>query len=160
MKELKLNEKIFLKTEGYPSENRIKKGPVAIIECIEDIPCNPCETICKFGAIKVGYPITNIPKLDEDKCTGCGRCIPICPGLAIFVLNYNFSEKECSLTIPYEFLPLPKEGEKVKCLDRNGKYICDGRILKVVLPERNNMTSIITFSFPKKYYNKVRSFKK
>ena len=159
MKELKIDEKVYLKKPGYPSEDRIKKGPVAIIECVEDIPCNPCEKICPFGAINVGSPITNLPKLDEEKCKGCEKCVLICPGLAIFVLNYNFNEKEASLTIPYEFLPVPEKGEKVKCLDRNGKYVCNGKIVKVIPPEKNNMTTVVTFSFPKKYYNIVRSFK-
>ncbi|MCM8818218.1 MAG: 4Fe-4S binding protein [Candidatus Omnitrophica bacterium] len=160
MKELKLDEKTYFNKISFPSFERIKKGPVAIIECIEDIPCNPCETICKFGAIKVGFPITNLPILDEEKCTGCGRCVPVCPGLAIFVLDYNFNEKDCLLTIPYEFLPLPEEDEKVKCLDRDGKFVCDGKIIKVIPPERNAMTAIISFAFPKKYYNKIRSFKR
>ncbi|MGB9677088.1 MAG: 4Fe-4S binding protein [Candidatus Ratteibacteria bacterium] len=160
MKELRFDEKIYLKTNGYPSEERIKKGPIAIIECIEDIPCNPCETICSNEAIKVGFPITNLPKLDEEKCSGCGKCIAVCPGLAIFVLNYNFNEKEASLTIPYEFLPLPDKGEKIKCIDRNGKYVCNGKIVKVVPPKKNGMTGLVTFSFPKKYYNVVRSFRK
>jgi len=159
MKELKIDEFFYLKKSGYPSESRIKKGPVAIIECVEEIPCNPCETICPKGAIKVGVPITNLPELNEEKCIGCGRCIPVCPGLAIFVLDYNFTKKEVSLSIPYEFLPLPENGDIVKCLDRNGKYVCDGKIIKVIPPEKNNMTGIITFSFPKKYYNFVRSFK-
>jgi len=47
-----------------------------------------------------------------------------------------------------------------KCLDRNGKYVCDGKIIRVIPPEKNNMTAIVSFSFPKKYYNIVRSFKR
>jgi len=160
MKELKLDKKLYLNKSGYPSENRIKKGTVAIIECIEDIPCNPCETICQFGAIKVAIPITNLPELDEQKCVGCGKCISICPGLAIFVLNYNFSSKEASLSIPYEFLPLPEKNEIIVCLDRNGEKVCEGKIERIILPEKNQMTSVITFSFPKKYYNSIRSFRR
>lgn len=160
MKELKIDEKIYVKTPGFPSNERIKKGPVAIIECMQDIPCNPCETICPGKAIKVGSPITNLPRLDEGKCSGCGLCIPWCPGLAIFVLNYNFDKIRASLTIPYELFPLPEKDEKIKCLDRNGKYICNGTIIKVIPPEKNNRTSVITFSFPKKYFNIVRSFRK
>ena len=41
-----------LKNSGVPSENRIKR-PVACIECVE-IPCNPCEEACPYGAISVG----------------------------------------------------------------------------------------------------------
>ncbi len=70
---------------GYPSPGRLEKGPVAVIECIEEIPCNPCEQACPQHAITIGKPITNRPHLDEDKCIGCGLCIPRCPGLAIFL---------------------------------------------------------------------------
>ena len=27
---------------GWPSEERLAKGPVAICECVQQIPCNPC----------------------------------------------------------------------------------------------------------------------
>ena len=29
---------------GIPSEGRRRRGPVAVLECIQDIPCNPCES--------------------------------------------------------------------------------------------------------------------
>ncbi len=93
MRELKIDAKVYLKSPGFPSEQRIKRGSVAIIECFQDIPCNPCEMKCPRNAIKVGIPITNLPELDEEKCSGCGLCVPWCPGLAIFILNYNFDEK-------------------------------------------------------------------
>lgn len=28
----------------YPSEERMRKGPVAVCECLQRIPCNPCES--------------------------------------------------------------------------------------------------------------------
>lgn len=146
--------------DKWPSEERLKKCPVVIIDCPEEIPCNPCETICPFGAIKVGEPITNIPILDEKKCTGCGRCIAVCPGLAISVMNYNYSRSETTLTVPFEFLPLPEKGEKIIAVDIKGKYAAEGEIIKVVSPEKNNRTSLITFSFPKKFYKKVCHFKR
>lgn len=62
----------------YPSEERMKKGPVAVCECMQNIPCNPCETSCPFQAIHVGENISNLPKLDEQKCTGCTTCIAAC----------------------------------------------------------------------------------
>ena len=52
---------------GYPGDERIEKGPVVVIECDEDIPCNPCEDICPREAITVGEPITNLPRIDPVK---------------------------------------------------------------------------------------------
>ena len=57
---------------GVPTETRVKLGRVACIECVQEIPCNPCEGLCKFGAITIGEQITNLPRLHEDKCVGCG----------------------------------------------------------------------------------------
>ena len=36
-----------------------------------------CEANCMFGAIKVGPD--GIPVVDENKCTGCGTCVRLCP---------------------------------------------------------------------------------
>ncbi len=155
----KFTKEIYKNMPCYPSEERIRKGPVAVIECAEEIPCNPCELACPFNAIKIGYPITNIPVLQENKCIGCAECVSICPGLAIVILNWNYNEKEASLTIPYELFPLPQKGEIVKCLDREGKYVCDGKVLRVSPPERRGGTSLVTFSFPKKFYDEVRNIK-
>ena len=43
---------------GVPTETRVKLGRVACIECVQEIPCNPCEGLCKFGAITIGEQIT------------------------------------------------------------------------------------------------------
>jgi len=63
-----------LATHGYlsaaeaaaclPARDRLAKGPVAVIECVQNIPCNPCEAACPARAITVGQPITALPVLD------------------------------------------------------------------------------------------------
>ena len=91
-----------------PCEARKKEGAVAIIECYQEIPCNPCADACLRGAITVD-PIHERPKLDAEKCNGCGICLTHCPGLAIVVTDYQYSETEALLKLPYEFSPLPQE---------------------------------------------------
>jgi len=144
------------KTPGYPSHKRLQKGPVAVVECIEEIPCNPCEAVCPFRALKIGSPITNLPVLDEDKCTGCGICISSCPGLAIFVLNLNYSDESALISFPFEYLPLPREGEEVYATDRQGKEICKGKVLKILDKPKQGYTPIISISIPQKYALIVR----
>ena len=63
---------------GVPSEKRMLEGRVACIECVQGIPCNPCESACKFGAITIGEEITNLPRINEEKCVGCGVCQQLC----------------------------------------------------------------------------------
>ena len=35
-----------------PTDDQLKKG-VAIIECVQEIPCNPCIAICPVNAISM-----------------------------------------------------------------------------------------------------------
>jgi len=145
------------KLPGVPSPKRLKKGAVAVIECAELIPCNPCETACPKDAIQVGEDINNLPVLDEAKCTGCGLCIPACPGIAIFVIDLTFSETEALLQIPHEFLPLPGKGEIVNCLDREGKVVSPGKIIKVVNPKSYDRTAVISVAVPKELAQDIRA---
>ena len=136
-----------------------RHGSIPIIECNECIPCNPCETVCPFGCIKVGTTITNLPSLNLDQCTGCGQCVLACPGLAIFLLDRNYSKDKAALTLPYEFLPLPKKGEKVSVLDRNGSKVGEGELLNVILTKKADRTALLKIAISKGHADKVRSIK-
>lgn len=144
---------------GYPSEKRLDSGPVAVMECIQEIPCNPCESACRFNAIAVGKPITNLPRLVEEKCRGCGECIPACPGLAIFLVDRTYSSDKAAISVPYEYLPLPEVGAIVDALDRRGEKICSGRVIRVANPARNDNTAVVTLAVSKQYSDQVRSFR-
>ena len=67
-----------------------------LVQCGENVKnnvsfiCNCCSCCCEFlvAAKKFGmlYPVQTtsfIPKIDEDKCIGCGKCIKTCPIEAI-----------------------------------------------------------------------------
>lgn len=147
-------------TLAYPTMEDFKKGPIAVIECIEEIPCNPCETSCPKGAITVGKPITNLPKIDFGKCVACGRCIVSCPGLAIYIKDYTFSPEEASISFPFEYLPLPNVGDIVTLVNRLGEPVCEGKVLKVNSAKINNQTNVVTVAYPKKYFEDVISMKR
>ena len=140
-----------------PNKRRLAKDPVVIIECFQKIPCDPCAISCKLGAIKPFEDINDLPQVDFDKCTGCGICISSCPGLAIFVIDENYSEKEALIKLPYEMLPLPRKGEDVNALDRTGKIVGKAKVIKVL--KTKNQTNVITIYVPKNMVMKVRSMK-
>jgi Fe-S-cluster-containing hydrogenase component 2 len=144
----------------YPSNEEFKRGPMAVIECIEEIPCNPCEQTCNKGAIKIGRPITNIPQMDVTKCTGCGLCMSNCPGLAIYIKDYMYAEDQVLIAFPYEFFPLPTIGQKVIAVDRQGKEVCEGTVIKIYKNKINDQTVIITMVYPKNYFHEVISMKR
>mgnify|MGYP001044499797 CR=1 FL=1 len=142
---------------GVPCQDRLSQGPVAVIECAQEIPCNPCEQACRQGAIHIGACITDLPELDEEKCTGCGLCIAACPGQAIFVVDMTHSETRASVQLPYEFRPLPKRGDAVAALNRAGEPICEGSVLRVLNPHRHDRTAVVTVEVPKACAMDVRN---
>jgi len=147
------------KLPGVPNAEYIKKGPVAVVECDEEIPCNPCETCCPRGAISIGDNINSLPLIDPDLCTGCGICIASCPGLAIFVVDGAFSENQALVSIPYEFEPLPSVGDVVDAFDRGGEYICEAKIIKVRKAKQFDRTAVVSFSVPKEKMMQARHIK-
>jgi len=142
--------------QGCPSPERMEKGPVAVVECTEEIPCNPCEEACPRGAIVVGSPITNVPVLIEDKCTGCGVCVAQCPGLAIFVLDLTHADGQATVSFPYEYLPLPDKGQQVTAVDRAGEPVCEGTVVKVANPGVYDRTPVVTVAVPREHAARVR----
>jgi len=143
----------------FPSVERMNKGPVAVIECYQRIPCNPCYTACKRGAIKEFEDINDLPNIDFELCNGCTLCVSRCPGLAIMVIDATYSEDKALMKIPYEFLPLPKEGDVVKGLDREGNHVCDVKVVKVQNTKALDRTPIISIEVPKELIKTVRNIK-
>lgn len=142
---------------GYPSRRRMESGPVAIIECVQEIPCNPCETACPRHAIRVGEPITSLPVLDEDKCTGCGLCVPACPGLAIFRLHLHYRPGLATVDFPYEYLPLPEVDTEVDAVGRDGGVLCRGRVVAVQAGQKTGGTAVVRLAVPAEFAEEVRS---
>ncbi|MDD3126249.1 MAG: 4Fe-4S binding protein [Candidatus Izemoplasmatales bacterium] len=132
----------------FPQPEQLLK-PKAIIECYEDIPCNPCSTSCPFHAIEIGDDINNQPQLNVDLCTGCGICVTSCPGLAI--MTAEIRNNLAIFKIPYEFLPYPEPNSIWNGVNRDGKVICDANIVKVLLTNKQDKTVLVTVSVDKKY---------
>ncbi len=146
--------------QKLPSEERFGQGAVAVVECVQEIPCNPCEAACKFGAIFIGEPITNLPTVIGDKCTGCGVCASKCPGLAIFIINKVYSESTATVSFPYEYYPTPEVGEIKTAVNRKGEAVCAGTIVKVMNPKTFDHTPVVTVEIPKEFVDEVRSIKR
>jgi ferredoxin len=65
--------------------------------------------------------------MEWERCVGCTKCVPICPGLAIF-LQWIDGDRGY-VTMPYEQLPEPRIGGDVDLLDRSGREVGEGRIV-------------------------------
>ncbi len=143
---------LSLKDIRLPSKKQLEKG-VAILECVQEIPCNPCVDSCPVNAISMKN-INAVPVNDFDKCIGCGKCVGLCPGLAIFVVKIK--DGKASITLPYEFLPVPAVGDKVEVLDRNGKTMGTGLVKRVV---KIGKTMVITVEVDEKFAMDIRNIR-
>lgn len=143
-----------------PAQNRLEKGPVAIIECLQDIPCDPCVSACPVKAIQMQSGITDRPQLDFETCTGCGACVPKCPGLAIFIVNMKHNVPgKALLSMSYELLPVPAKDQEVDALDRAGKFVCKAKVARVINPPAYDRTAVVTIEVPADRINDIRAIK-
>jgi len=120
-----------------PSKTQLERG-AAILECVQEIPCDPCVDSCPVNAISM-KGINALPVVDFDTCIGCGKCVGICPGLAIFMIKVK--DGKALITLPYELLPVPAVGDTVEALDREGKVKDDGIVRRVL---KKGKTMVIT----------------
>lgn len=129
-----------------------KKEKILVIECPQRIPCDVCREVCPTNAI-IMEKISDVPTLNEEKCVLCLKCVENCPGLAIFLLGVE-GEKGY-MVVPYEFLPIPKEGDEVKVLDRKGKEVGRGIVKEV----RMGDTPLVKVEFSPDILKEARGFK-
>lgn len=145
--------------ERYPGVTR-QAGIHPVMECTQNIPCNPCQDACPKGCITIGKNITSLPVVDAGQtCIGCGMCVASCSGQAIFLVNENVEEGYGEVTMPYEFLPLPKEGDTGVALGRDGKEVCEAVVTKVKTAKAFDHTNLLTIKVPNDMLMKARFFR-
>jgi len=140
-----------------PPADRLEQGPVAIAECFQKIPCNPCTKACIRQAIRIEPDINETPQVDFTRCNGCSACISRCPGLAIFVVDMSYSPEMALVKLPYEFLPVPSAGELVTGLNRSGEAVGRFPVVRVISGGTTNKTYTISLAVPKEFAIEVRN---
>ncbi len=134
-------------------------GVFPVVECTQNIPCDPCQDVCKKGCIQVGQRITNLPVVNQaSSCNGCGMCVASCPGQAIFLVDRGHDAHLAAISIPYEEYPLPQPGHKGKALDRGGQVVGEAQVVKVKTAKAMDQTAIVTIQVPQSLAMTVRYF--
>ncbi len=135
-------------TEEIPDD---EDGVFPIFHCSQEIPCNPCTSICPKGAIKIeGDDILGLPTFDESACIACEQCVAICPGLAVTLVDYRKKVEEgVVVSIPYEFSQATlKEGDRVTVLDTLGAVLGQVPVLKVRSPKFADRALLVKVKAP------------
>ena len=142
-----------------PPEERFVEGPVAIVECFQQIPCDPFVHACKRSAIIKQRDINDLPVVDAKLCNGCGICISLCPGLAIFVVDLSYSDDHALIKLPYEYVPVPKVGQLVIGLNRAGEESGLFEVVRVTSGGKKNMTYTVSLAVAKELAMEIRDIR-
>ncbi|MBF0242456.1 MAG: FAD-dependent oxidoreductase [Desulfamplus sp.] len=122
-------------SEDGDSDNVIEDGVMPIFHCTQEIPCNPCTSVCEEGIIKTqDDKITGLPYITEiKKCKGCMNCVAICPGLAATLVDYRKDAQNPTVTLPYElWRDTVEKGQILTITDVKGEIIGDYPVERVV----------------------------
>ena len=134
-----------------PTEEELafSSGKRVVLECFEQIPCNPCADACRKGAIKIEGDISNLPVYEPADCDGCKLCLVRCPGLAMFFVDMDYAGDQAEVTIVHELLPVPQAGQVWWALDRDGQFLCEAPITRVVSTKSFDRKHLVSLAVPK-----------
>ncbi len=153
---------------GYVADDEIARFPGVtgrvgihpVMECTQNIPCNPCQDACLKHCIKVGDHITQLPAVEPNStCIGCGMCVASCPGQAIFLVDEKDEEGFADVTLPYEFLPVPAKGDRGVALGRDGSPVCEAEVVSVRQTRAFDHTTLLTMRVPADMAMRARFFR-
>jgi sarcosine oxidase subunit alpha len=136
-------------------------GVMPVFHCAQEIPCNPCTSVCPQGMIQIDEnDIRRIPtwigEQLEKKCTGCEKCVTICPGLAITLVDYRKDAENPTVTIAYEFLKDSIQvGDVVTVLDAGGAKLGNVQVTGVRAIKANDRTVAVKVQAPKEYAKQI-----
>jgi NADPH-dependent 2,4-dienoyl-CoA reductase/sulfur reductase-like enzyme/Fe-S-cluster-containing hydrogenase component 2/bacterioferritin-associated ferredoxin len=103
-----------------------EEGVFPVFHCYQEVPCNPCTSVCPQHAIHTeNDTITGLPYfIDKEKCTGCASCVAVCPGLSVTLVDYRKDPEHPLVILPYEVWREKVEiGHKVPVTDVDGAIL-------------------------------------
>jgi len=133
----------------YPSGS---SGVFPVFHCNQEIPCDPCAAVCPKKSIKLKTKsIMSLPYF-EGECIGCYKCVAICPGLAVTLVDYRKNPKTPTVTFAYEIDRTSiKKGDTVIMVDRDGNFLTKTKISDVKDIKTHNNTLIVSVEVEEKY---------
>ena len=129
-----------------------KKGRVyPVFHCTQEIPCNPCTSVCPQDAIQIAHgSITGLPYYTgNDECKGCMRCVAVCPGLAVSLVDTRKDPKNPIVTLPFEVgEQYIKKGTNVKITNCYGDVIATTKVVKATQIKAYKETKLVQVKLP------------
>ena len=132
-----------------PAAKKHEHKVYPVLHCRQEIPCNPCVTVCPRKAIKLsGESIMAVPEFSGD-CIGCFKCLLICPGLAVTLVDYRKDERRPSVAVPFEIeRGRVKKGDTVALTGWEGEDLGSAEVTDVKDFKAENTMIIIVRAAP------------
>jgi len=133
----------------------LEEGVFPIMHCTQEIPCDPCSTVCPRHLIHVDpTDIRGLPEVDyfaEKGCIACGRCVAVCPGLAVTLVDYRKDNDNALVTLPFEQDPMSAaEGDQIELTTTEGMSLGYATIKTIKkIAGYANGTSLLTVEVPR-----------
>ncbi len=126
-------------------------GVYPVIRCTQEIPCNPCATVCKKHSIEMrGDPILGRPAFLGPECTGCTKCVTICPGLAITMVDGRKDPDFPIVSVPFEQSGAHvEEGTMVLATGQEGEVLGNFEVVGVKNRKFADRTLLVQLRAPK-----------
>ena len=162
--QLQKSAEIMKSKPPLPKELKIEyinEGIYPVFYCNQEIPCNPCTSVCPNAQIEtVDNLITQLPyfKGDQD-CIGCGKCVAVCPGLAVVLLDFRKNPDNPLVVFPLELTTEKLEkGQKVIVVS-NDKELGEFEVYRSRVLNEYPKTQLITVQLPVDIAKKAVSIK-
>jgi ferredoxin len=85
----------------------------------------------------------------DDACIGCERCVVVCPGLAITLVDYRQDANQPTVTVPYEFLECSVHvGDVVTAVDVKGATLAQVEIASIRASMASDHTVLVRVRVP------------
>jgi sarcosine oxidase, subunit alpha len=134
---------------AMPVPPAAEDGVFPVFHCSEEIPCNPCTSVCPQELIWIEpSDIRNVPQYlgpeRGEACLGCERCVVICPGLAVTLVDYRMEPLHPTVTMAWEF---PADsvavGQQLVALDDEGAVLGTAEVVDVQPIPRGDGTVLL-----------------
>jgi len=136
-----------------------EEGVFPVIHCLQEIPCNPCTTVCPTNSIHTEDGSLMALPLYDGSCIGCAKCVLICPGLAITLVDYRKDPENPTITMPYEVFNIPRKvGDALELVDIDGNDLGSFAAVSVV-EMKDRQTQLVRVQVPRAIAKKVASFR-
>ena len=143
----------YLSRPSTPQGQEQEPKVVPVFHCRQKIPCDPCTAACPRGLIRIEGDMRNTPIFVGpdvgEACLGCARCVAVCPGLAITLVDRRDHLKEPLVTIPFEFEPARlAAAETAVVLDIAGNVLGEAPIVDIESRPADARTRLVKIRAP------------